>query len=140
MTTSGTANEELPRTLLAGTYFVRIEAQEAGASTYVFRYGVTAADPEAVRELERQQQEENAGQVPAFGQQDYVLALAENADGSTNRVSLGTVSATDPEGAALAYSVVGGNEAGLFGIDAATGELFYTGRARTTSRGRPRSP
>ena len=127
MTTSGTANEELPRTLLAGTYFVRIEAQEAGASTYVFRYGVTAADPEAVRELERQQQEENAGQVPAFGQQDYVLALAENADGSTNRVSLGTVSATDPEGAALAYSVVGGNEAGLFGIDAATGELFYTG-------------
>ena len=124
MTTAGTANEELPRTLLAGTYFVRIEAKEAGASTYVFRYGVTAADPEA---LERLLQEENAGQVPAFGQQDHVLALAENADGSTSRVSLGTVSATDPEGAALAYSVVGGNEAGLFEIDAATGELFYAG-------------
>ena len=127
MTTDGTANEELPRTLLAGTYFVRIEAQEAGASTYVFRYGVTAADPEAVRELERLLQEENAGQVPAFGQQDHVLALAENADGSTSRVSLGTVSATDPEGVALAYSVVGGNEADLFEIDAATGELFYAG-------------
>ena len=127
MTTAGTANEELPRTLLAGTYFVRIEAQEAGASTYVFRYGVTAADPEAVRELKRLLQEGNAGQVPAFGQQDYVLALAENADGSTGRVSLGTVSATDPEGVALAYSLVDGNDAGLFGIDAASGNLFYAG-------------
>ena len=105
-TDTGTVNEAISETLLAGTYYVRVETQEAGQNNYVFRYGVTAADQDAVRELERQLQEENAGQAPAFGQQDYVLALAENADGSTNRVSLGTVAAVDPEGAALAYSVV----------------------------------
>ena len=126
-TEAGTASEWIGETLLAGTYYVRIETQETGQNDYVFRYGVTAADPEAVRELERLLQEENAGQVPAFGQQDYVLALAENADGSTSRVSLGTVSATDPEGSTVSYSLVGGNEAGLFGIDAASGELFYVG-------------
>ena len=52
MTTDGTTNEELWQTLLAGTYFVRIEAQEVGASTYVFRYGVNAADPDEVARLE----------------------------------------------------------------------------------------
>ena len=42
-------------------------------------------------------------------------------------MSLGTVAATDQEGAALSYSIEGGNAAGLFEIDAASGELFYTG-------------
>ena len=41
-------------------------------------------------------------------------------------MSLGTVAATDQEGAALSYSIEGGNAAGLFEIDAASGELFYT--------------
>ena len=41
----GTANEWLRETLLPGTYYVRIEAQEAGANAYVFRYGVREADP-----------------------------------------------------------------------------------------------
>ena len=53
--------------------------------------------------------------------------MAENTDGSTVRVSLGTVAAVDPEGAALSYSIEGGNGSGLFEIDAASGELFYTG-------------
>ena len=66
-------------------------------------------------------------EAPAFAERGYVFNLAENADGSTNRVSLGTVSATDPEGAALSYSIEGGNASGLFEIDAASGELFYTG-------------
>ena len=66
-------------------------------------------------------------QPPAFGVQGYAFTLAENADGSTDRVSLGTVSATDPEGATLSYSLEGGNGSGLFEIDAASGELFYTG-------------
>ena len=35
--------------------------------------------------------------------------------------------ASDPEGATLAYSLVGGNASGLFEIDAASGELFYKG-------------
>ena len=66
-------------------------------------------------------------EAPAFAERGYVFVLAENTDGSTNRVSLGTVAATDQEGAALSYSIEGGNASGLFGIDAASGELFYTG-------------
>ena len=66
-------------------------------------------------------------EVPSFAQQGYTFALAENADGSTDRVSLGTVAATDPEGTTLGYSLVGGNESGLFELDAASGELFYKG-------------
>ena len=66
-------------------------------------------------------------EAPAFAERGYVFVLAENTDGSTNRVSLGTVSATDPEGAALSYNIEGGNASGLFEIDAASGELFYTG-------------
>ena len=69
----------------------------------------------------------DVAEAPAFGQQDYTFELAENSDGSTTRVSLGMVSATDPEGASVGYSIVGGNESGSFEIDAASGELFYVG-------------
>ena len=58
----GTANEWVRETLLAGTYYVRVEAQEAGANAYVFRYGVGDADPAEVARLEAE-----AGQVePVF--------------------------------------------------------------------------
>ena len=40
---AGTANEWMTITLLAGTYYVRLEAQETGVSEFVFRYGVEAA-------------------------------------------------------------------------------------------------
>ena len=126
-TEAGTANDAIWETLLAGTYYVRVETQEAGQNDHVFRYGVRDADAEAVRELERQQQEESAGEAPAFAEASYAFDLAENADGSTSRVSLGTVSATDPEGAQLTYSIEAGNDAGLFEIDAATGALSYGG-------------
>ena len=66
-------------------------------------------------------------EVPTFAAASYTFDLAENADGSTDRVSLGTVAATDPEGAAPVYSLVGSNDAGLFEIDANTGELYYKG-------------
>ena len=69
----------------------------------------------------------DVNEMPAFGQQGYAFDLAESADGSTNRVSLGSVSATDPESSTVSYSLVGGNEAGLFEIDAESGELFYAG-------------
>ena len=72
-------------------------------------------------------QEQVQQQSPAFGSQFYAFELEENADGSANRVSLGTVTATDPDGGSVTYSIEGGNAAGLFGIDAASGELFYTG-------------
>ena len=127
---SGTANEWMRETLLAGTYYVRVEAQEAGANAYVFRYGVGDADPAEVTRLETEQesvQEQVQQQPPAFGSQFYGFDLPENTDGSANRISLGTVSAVDPEGDTLTYSIEGGNAAGLFEIDAAGGELFYTG-------------
>ena len=58
--TAGTGNEEIKQTLVAGTYYVRIAAQEAGDSSYVFRYGVNAPDAAEVARLEAeapQQQE-----------------------------------------------------------------------------------
>ena len=127
---SGTANEWLRETLLAGTYYVRVEAQEAGANAYVFRYGVGAADPAEVARLEAERasaQEQVQQQPPAFGSQFYGFELPEDTDGSANRISLGTVSATDPDGGSVSYSIEGGNAAGLFEIDATSGELFYTG-------------
>ena len=130
----GTANEWVRETLLAGTYYVSVEAQEAGANAYVFRYGVGDADPAEVARLEaertsaqEQEQEQVQQQPPAFGSQFYGFDLPEDTDGSANRISLGTVSATDPDGGSVTYSIEGGNAAGLFEIDAASGELFYTG-------------
>ena len=66
-------------------------------------------------------------ETPSFAETSYAFDLAENADGSTNRMSLGTVAATDPEGTAPAYSLVGGNESGSFEVDETSGELFYKG-------------
>ena len=39
------ANEWIAQTLQAGTYFVRVEAQQAGSNEYRLRYGVTAPPP-----------------------------------------------------------------------------------------------
>ena len=67
----GTANEWMRETLLAGTYYVRVEAQEAGANAYVFRYGVGDADPAEVARLEaerlsaqEQEQEQEPSRLP----------------------------------------------------------------------------
>ena len=122
---AGTANEWIAPTLLAGTYYVRVESQETGSNNYVFRYGVAAPDPHSLQQLEETTLD--VDEAPAFAEPDYAFDLAENADGSGGGVALGTVSASDPESAALTYSIVGGNAAGLFEIDAATGALSYTG-------------
>ena len=76
----GTANEWLVATLLAGTYYVRVEAQEAGANEFKLRYGVSAPNPATVAELEEARQEQNAGTAPVFAQPSYAFDLAENAD------------------------------------------------------------
>ena len=125
-TNSGTGNEKIEQTLLAGTYYVRVESQAAGVNEHVVRYGVSAPDADELAAL----QEPSGTAVnaaPSFGQPGYTFALAENTDGSTNRMSLGTVAATDPEGVTLAYRLAGGNESGSFEIDATSGELFYKG-------------
>lgn len=51
---------------------------------------LVAADPEEMARLERQRQGGTNG-ASAFGEQSCVFGLAENADGSTNRVAPGTV-------------------------------------------------
>ena len=123
-TNDGTANEAITETLLAGTYYVRVESQEAGLNAHVVRYGVSAPDADAVAALQ-QPSVTAVNAAPAFAETSYKFNLAENADGSTDRVSLGTVTATDPEGATLSYTLVGGK--GSFEVDETTGELFYMG-------------
>ena len=54
-TASGTDNEVIAQTLLAGTYYVRVESQEAGTNAYVFRYGVSAPDEDALAALQAEQ-------------------------------------------------------------------------------------
>ena len=72
-------------------------------------------------------QQETVNGPPAFAEGSYAFSLAENADGGTNGVSLGAVSATDPEDAAVSYSIEAGDSGGLFAIDSETGALSYEG-------------
>ena len=102
----------------SGTHYIAAGAY-SGQGTYELE--VTDTSPPETPQEQVQQQ------PPAFGSQFYAFDLAEETDGSANRISLGTVSATDPDGGSVTYSIEGGNAAGLFEIDAASGELFYTG-------------
>lgn len=58
---SGTDNEWTQQTLLAGTYYARVQAQETGDNAYVFRYGVSAPDADMVAQLEGQNEQDNSG-------------------------------------------------------------------------------
>ena len=124
-TEEGTANEWISQTLLAGTYFVRVEAQEEGANEFKLRYGVSGANPDVVAALEQQQQ--GTDEAPEFAQPSYAFDLAENADGGAISVALGAVSATDPENSTITYSIEAGDSGGLFAIDSETGALSYEG-------------
>ena len=125
-TEAGTANERVAETLLAGTYYVRVEAREEGANAFKLRY--EAGEPDAVKVAVLEAAlKAVTNEAPSFSQASYAFDLAENADGSTDGVALGEVAATDPDEDVLTYSIEGGNEAGLFEIDASTGALSYTG-------------
>ena len=65
--------------------------------------------------------------APAFREASYAFELAENVDGSVNRLSLGTVTATDPDSGTVRYSLLGGNDSDLFAIGETSGELYYVG-------------
>ena len=69
----------------------------------------------------------DAPEAPAFEEERYAFALAENTDGSDNRLALGAVMATDPDGDAVRYSLSGGNDSELFAIGETSGELYYVG-------------
>ena len=58
----------------------------------------------------------DAAEAPAFGEESYAFELAENVDGRVNRLSLGTVTATDPDSDTVRYSLLGGNDSSLFAI------------------------
>ena len=103
----------------SGTHYIAAGAYSSRQGTYELE--VTDTSPPETPPEQVQQQ------PPAFGSQFYAFDLAEDTDGSTNRISLGTVSATDPDGGSVTYSIEGGNATGLFEIDAASGELFYAG-------------
>ncbi|MDE2639340.1 MAG: cadherin domain-containing protein [Chloroflexota bacterium] len=97
-----------------GTFYVAAGGKDAGTGTYTLR--VRDVSPADVAE------------APSFGSSSYAFDLEENADGSATPVSLGSVSATDPDaGDTVAYSIVAGNDAGLFAIDGTTGALTYIG-------------
>ena len=121
--------EAAVRTLLPGTYYVRVEAVGAAASEYEFRYGVLEAyaafrpasdSPWHTGEAERMG-------MPSFGEVGYAFELSETVDGRVSGVLLGTVLAVDPNGEELSYRIVGGNGSGLFALGGASGELSYIG-------------
>ena len=101
------------------------EDYETGSTS--FELTVRASDGDQTTDTTVTVNVTDVAEAPAFAQAGYGFDLAERADGSTNRVPLGTVSATDPDGGSVTYSIEGGNAAGQFEIDAASGELFYTG-------------
>ena len=104
------------------------EDYETGSTS--FELTVRASDGEQTTDTSVAVNVTDVAEAPAFAQAGYTFDLAEDTDGSANRISLGTVSATDPDGGSVTYSIEGGNAAGLFEIDAASGELFYTGGGR----------
>ncbi len=61
---------------------------------------------------------------PAFAAASYAFSIAEDA---AVRAAAGTVSAKDPDGDAVTYSITGGNDAGKFAIDASTGRIKVAG-------------
>ena len=114
----------------SGTHYIAAGAYSSRQGTYELEVTDTSPpivgpDPDSEGPPDRQEQVEQ--QAPAFGSQFYAFELEENADGGADRISLGTVSATDPDGGSVTYSIEAGNAAGFFEIDAASGELFYTG-------------
>ena len=101
------------------------EDYESGPRSYTFT--VRASDGELSDEAEVTVLVDDVNEPPYFGSGSYTFDLDENADGSTNPVALGRVSATDPEGDALTYAITGGNDHARFSIDGLTGELSYVG-------------
>ena len=74
-------------------------------------------------------------EAPEFAAESYAFELAENVDGSDERLSLGVVEAVDPDGDSVHYSLAGGNASDLFAIDAASGELYYIGSGENFESG-----
>ena len=57
---------------------------------------------------------------PEFGAESYAFTVAENAAVTT---TVGTVTASDPEGGTVVYDITAGNPGGVFVVDALAGRL-----------------
>ena len=122
-------HEAAVRTLLPGTYYVRVEAVGTVASAYEFRYGVLEADASYRPDNPEGWYVGTAAKLgmPSFEEAGYGFELSESSDGRVSAELLGTVLAVDPTGEELSYRIVSGNGSDLFAIDAASGELSYIG-------------
>ena len=133
----GTYNSQVTLTAPAsGTHYIAAGAYGTNLGTYTLE--VTDKSPADTGSQSDTTTVVTTNEAPSFAQASYAFNLGENADGSTDRVSLGTVAATDPEGATLSYSLAGGNESGSFEIDETSGELFYTGSGEDYESGTTR--
>ncbi|MYJ39874.1 MAG: tandem-95 repeat protein [Gemmatimonadetes bacterium] len=69
---------------------------------------------------------EVANRAPAFGQPTYGFELPENIDGRENPADIGGVAAFDPDGDALTYEIVSGDQT-RFAVGALDGAVSYVG-------------
>ena len=67
----------------------------------------------------------NVDEPPAFGAASYAFSAAEDVASAT---TLGTVTATDPEGGEMIYDITAGNPGGVFVVDSLAGRLVLGGR------------
>ena len=99
----------------------------AGGAAVRIAGGTTAATLDlgshAVEDLEGHQVNGAGGTDPVFGRAEYEFELTEDVPGP---LVLGTVSATDPLGGTVTYSLAAGDE-GLFEVDAREGTVTYVG-------------
>ncbi len=93
----------------ADDYSLTVTASDAAGHTATADVAITVTD---------------VAYAPVFGATSYAWSVAEDA---ATGAALGTVSATDPEGGAVAYALTAGNDAGAFAIDAGTGALTVAG-------------
>ncbi|MCY3958186.1 MAG: cadherin domain-containing protein, partial [Chloroflexi bacterium] len=66
----------------------------------------------------------NVDEPPVFGAESYSFSVAEDATVTT---TVGTVTATDPEGATIVYDITAGNSPGPWAVDALAGTLALNG-------------
>ena len=97
------------------TYEFRVRSYGDG-TTYVTDWG-EPSEPEPYTT-------EVCNRVPRFGASSHTLTISENAATSS---SVGTISATDPDGDTVTYSITAGNDDGKFAIATSTGTISLTG-------------
>ena len=105
---------------VAGTYTIRVTAGDGTLSASA-EFTLTVSAP-------------GVNSAPNFGADSYTFNLAENADGSTTAVSVGTVAATDPDsGDTVSYRITAGNTGNRFSISSG-GAITYTGSGEDFER------